>query len=94
MDDLSSSPGAETCGRGGTGVRLEMATLKHGRWSMDGRSSVISRLRQQEAADLGLERHGEYLGRHATTICALPCVTGLVFGSKSLDVDGASLILA
>jgi hypothetical protein len=54
-----SCPAAAACGCGAAGVRLKMATLKHRRWSSDGESGMISRLRQREAADMGPGRHGE-----------------------------------
>jgi hypothetical protein len=63
-----------TRGRG----RFKMAILKHGRWSVNGRSSMISRLHRQEATDLGLERHMEDPYLIATMIYALPRVAAWV----------------
>jgi hypothetical protein len=43
-DLFLSFPVVTTYDCGGIGVRLKMTTLKHGRWSMDGGSGIISRL--------------------------------------------------
>jgi hypothetical protein len=93
-DLFRSCPTVATCGCGYAGMWLKMSTLKHGRWSVDGGSGVISRLCRQDGSDLGLERHKGDLGSTCHNDMFLVVRDRPGVWLKSLNGDCASPVLA